>query len=245
MAIGEKIKYFRNMRGLTQKALGIAVGFSEKTADVRIAQYESGSRTPKKNLLDSIAIALGVSVAALSAPEINTVDELMQVLFALEEKFGVKIREVNGELCICVDIADKRCCPELLDALHNWKRAADMLEGGEISLKEYKTWCYNCLNQSLAEKKQENTSEETHSSPAILSFKKFLVGKYTDNATLRDEALSEFTSYSQEEISAFGKALKEMEKEVKKADGEGSIDKLCEKYVAEIENDRKNKGENK
>ncbi len=47
MAIGERIHFLRMLRGMTQKALGIAVGFPEKSADVRMAQYETGSRTPK------------------------------------------------------------------------------------------------------------------------------------------------------------------------------------------------------
>lgn len=47
MAIGERIHYFRVKRGLTQKQLGLGLGFPEKSADVRMAQYESGTRTPK------------------------------------------------------------------------------------------------------------------------------------------------------------------------------------------------------
>ena len=47
MAIGERIHFFRTMRGMTQKYLGMALGFPEKSADVRLAQYENGSRTPK------------------------------------------------------------------------------------------------------------------------------------------------------------------------------------------------------
>lgn len=37
MTIGEKIKTARNLRGLTQKELGIKLGFDEKSADERIA----------------------------------------------------------------------------------------------------------------------------------------------------------------------------------------------------------------
>lgn len=35
MAIGERIRFFRNLRGMTQKYLGTVVGFPEKTADIR------------------------------------------------------------------------------------------------------------------------------------------------------------------------------------------------------------------
>lgn len=51
MAIGERIHFLRNLRGMTQKYLGQAVGFPGKTADVRMAQYESGTWTPKSDLI--------------------------------------------------------------------------------------------------------------------------------------------------------------------------------------------------
>lgn len=37
MAIGQRIKFFRNRKGMTQKQLGEILG---KTSDVRMAQYE-------------------------------------------------------------------------------------------------------------------------------------------------------------------------------------------------------------
>lgn len=47
MEIGERIRFFRNLKGMTQKHLGIQVGFPEKATDIRVAQYENGSR-PRK-----------------------------------------------------------------------------------------------------------------------------------------------------------------------------------------------------
>lgn len=41
-SIGEKIRFIRNLLGMTQKYLGTLVGLPEKTADIRMAQYESG-----------------------------------------------------------------------------------------------------------------------------------------------------------------------------------------------------------
>lgn len=61
MAIGERIRFIRNLRGITQKALGISAGLTEKTADNRIAQYESGVRVPKQELTSQIADVLGIS----------------------------------------------------------------------------------------------------------------------------------------------------------------------------------------
>lgn len=39
-SIGQRLKFVRRFRRLTQKELGLLMGYSEKTADVRIAQYE-------------------------------------------------------------------------------------------------------------------------------------------------------------------------------------------------------------
>ena len=48
MAIGERIHYFRNLRGMTQKYLGMVIGFPEKSADIRMAHYESAPAAPRK-----------------------------------------------------------------------------------------------------------------------------------------------------------------------------------------------------
>ena len=45
--IGGKIKRYRELRGWSQKELGIKCGFSASTADVRIAQYEKNKKIPR------------------------------------------------------------------------------------------------------------------------------------------------------------------------------------------------------
>ena len=71
MSIGERIRYIRNLRGMTQKELGKAIGFDDRTADIRIAQYESGTRTPKANYVEAIAKALNVSELCLTLDKHN------------------------------------------------------------------------------------------------------------------------------------------------------------------------------
>ena len=66
MAVGDRIKRVRNFRKMTMKELGMAVGFDENSADVRIAQYENNSRKPKDELLKKIAAALDVSCEYLT-----------------------------------------------------------------------------------------------------------------------------------------------------------------------------------
>lgn len=70
MAIGERLHFFRIMRGMAQKYLGMLLGFPEKSADVRLSQYETGARKPKADLTVSLAKACGVSPLARSVPGI-------------------------------------------------------------------------------------------------------------------------------------------------------------------------------
>lgn len=86
---GKRIRHFRILCGMTQKALGVAVGFPQDSADVRIAQYESGARTPKRNLLCQIAKTLGVSLSELAVPRIKSSEELCCLLIALENECGI------------------------------------------------------------------------------------------------------------------------------------------------------------
>ena len=62
MTVGDKIKKIRTFRGMTQKELGLAIGFEEKGADNRIAQYETNYRVPKRELLDKMAEAARTSI---------------------------------------------------------------------------------------------------------------------------------------------------------------------------------------
>ena len=63
ITFGRKLKYLRQKNHLTQKELGMAVGFPESCADIRIAQYESDARTPRENLYisDKLTILHGQS----------------------------------------------------------------------------------------------------------------------------------------------------------------------------------------
>ena len=102
MSLGRRIRHYRMLRGMTQKALGIAAGFSPETADIRIAQYESGVRTPKHALLCTLAEALGVSPSALDIPRIKSHEVLKQLLLALEDEHGLTVTITeNDERSIC------------------------------------------------------------------------------------------------------------------------------------------------
>ena len=119
MAIGERIHFFRLLRGMTQKYLGMALGFPEKSADVRLAQYETGSRTPKADLTAALAQVLDVSPHALSVPDIDSYVGLMHTLFTLEDNYGLKITEQDGELALQVDFRQNKDAARLHEMLWN------------------------------------------------------------------------------------------------------------------------------
>ena len=139
MAIGERIHYFRLLRGMTQKQLGNAVGFTENTADVRIAQYESGVRTPKAEIVSALARELDVSVHALTVPDIDTEIGLMHTLFTLEDTSALKIGEIDGEICIRLDKSSPRY-HAMFELLSAWQNQAAKLAAEEITQADYDRW---------------------------------------------------------------------------------------------------------
>lgn len=143
MAIGERIRFFRNLCGMTQKYLGQVVGFPEKTADIRMAQYESGSRTPKTDLTNKLAEVFDISPQALSVPDIDSYIGLMHTLFTLEDLYGLKITELDGEVCLHLDKGMGTNYITMFEMFTAWKEQAEKLKNGEITKEEYDNWRYN------------------------------------------------------------------------------------------------------
>lgn len=142
MATGERIHFFRNLRGMTQKYLGMMVGFPERSADIRLAQYESETRTPKAEIMEKLAGVLDVSPKAIDLPDIDSYIGLMHTFFALEDRYGLKIGEIDGELCLRLDKSKGSNYLNLLDMFTSWQKEAAKLEAEEITKEEYDQWRY-------------------------------------------------------------------------------------------------------
>ena len=113
------------------KYLGIAAGLPENSADIRIAQYESGTRTPKADLLRKIADVLEVSPDALAAPDLDSIAGVMHTLFILEDLYSFRIT------------LDDCTSDRLKKAINEWQREYDRYSNGEISKEKYDNWRYN------------------------------------------------------------------------------------------------------
>lgn len=142
MAAGKRIRFFRNRLGLKQKELGTLLGFSPATAEVRMAQYETELRVPRKDLLLKMAQVLGVRPEAISVPEIDTIIGLMHTLFTLEDMYGIKIGEIDGEVCLRLDRSNGFQFGRALDLFLPWLKQAKRLERGEITKEDYDKWRY-------------------------------------------------------------------------------------------------------
>lgn len=147
MAVGERIKRVRNFRGITQKELDIAIGFDEKSADIRVAQYESNTGTPKEGLLRKIAEVLEVDFRSLYEPTLYAAEDIMHSLFELDEHYpGTRLYEVTDTTG--PDFPEKHISVSfryrLLDEfLLEWQLRKKQLAAGEITREEYLEWKLN------------------------------------------------------------------------------------------------------
>lgn len=147
MKLGNKIRKYRQLNNMSQKELGMKVGFSAATADSRIRKYESDAMAPKADIRSKIAEALNIDIEAISDIDISSFADIMYVLFELEEEYGLKIEKKDGKTSIVLDDSNKDLEP-LISFLTIWKGKADDLanDSGRTDIEkeqakhEYEVW---------------------------------------------------------------------------------------------------------
>ena len=92
--LGERIRFYRQQAGLTQKELANLCGVSESA----IRNYELGNRVPDFLTLHEIAGKLRVNYAAISGEKITEMEGALQALYKLEEIYGLYPTEVDGHI---------------------------------------------------------------------------------------------------------------------------------------------------
>ena len=140
MNLGARIRKIRMFRNITQKELGRRLGYGENSADVRIAQYESGQRTPKQETLIRIAEILEVDVWNFLNPGIATMDELMETLFWMDEEnrglFHLFLLNDSESETVGITMRDKKT----MYYLQEWMAKKQKLDDGRITEAEYLEW---------------------------------------------------------------------------------------------------------
>ena len=113
MTTGEKIKYFRNMRGISQETLGQLSGINSAT----IKKYEYGIRNPKPDQLLKIANALGISINIFMDFDIETISDVLSLLFKLDDQIDMKFEADQDDSAISSDCrTGHRQTPQTLSA---------------------------------------------------------------------------------------------------------------------------------
>lgn len=107
--------------------------------DSAIRNYELCNRMPGAEQIVSIADALDVSPESLREIPLESSRQALELIFRLEEEFGLVPAEVDGELVLKVD--ERAGEPQkLVQALKAWKRMLDSEMAGEISSEELSEW---------------------------------------------------------------------------------------------------------
>ena len=97
--VGKKIRAFREFRGYSQIQLAELSGINVGT----IRKYELGIRNPKPDQLEKIATALGLNVSVFLDFNIETVGDVLSLLFSIDDSVNLSLAE-TPEQKGCTDI---------------------------------------------------------------------------------------------------------------------------------------------
>lgn len=102
-SLGSRIKKYRELRGLSQKQLGLLCGYTPSTAGVRIFQYEKNLKVPRGKALKEIAKALDIPEGTLFDADVLNKDTFYHILFELEDFYGLHPVDHDGKLSLHFD----------------------------------------------------------------------------------------------------------------------------------------------
>lgn len=224
--IGERIAFFRRLNNYTQKYLGELLGFSDKTCDVRVAQYESGDRIPKDAMLEKIAAIFNISPGTLDIPNINSWARRMQIFFAMEDKYGSEIKKIDGEYYLRIEktYPDEPCITGVRNAvLQEWVDMYTALQEGKITKYEYDYWRYNYPQQGHYNyiTFRRDYIEEVDSYPvkyqALLDFKEEVQEATAENKAVDDKTIKDLEARYQEAERLISQELAELRQAIDNA----------------------------
>lgn len=91
--VGKKIRAYREFRGYSQKQLAELSGINVGT----IRKYELGIRNPKPDQLERIATALGLNVSVFLDFNIETVGDVLSLLFAIDDSVNLSLKPTEDK----------------------------------------------------------------------------------------------------------------------------------------------------
>ena len=89
--IGKRIKKVRKAKGITQKELAKAIGYSSQQS---IARLENADKAPRHEVVEQIAKALNVNIAELYPAIDTTKDNIADLNAAIDKSNNIEITNI-------------------------------------------------------------------------------------------------------------------------------------------------------
>lgn len=140
--LGQKIRFYRQIAGMTQKELGAACGVNEST----IRNYELGNRYPDSDTIFEISNALEISPYVLATPDPISAASSLQYLFSMEKTLDLTPTTIDGKVYLEVsseiDINDATVAPlsNLKRMFSHWATMYEKFINEEIDEETYLLW---------------------------------------------------------------------------------------------------------
>ena len=147
--LGERIRFYRQQAGLTQKELSGLCEVSESA----IRNYELGNRVSDFLTLHTIAEKLRVNYAAIAGEKVTDLEGALQALYKLEEIYGLYPTEVDGQIHFVFrdSVAVDEFKPDLDTVMGSpglllqyrvlgFMKACALHDAGELTDEEYALW---------------------------------------------------------------------------------------------------------
>lgn len=140
--LGQKIRFYRQIAGMTQKELGAACGVNEST----IRNYELGNRYPDSDTIFEISNALEISPYVLATPDPISAASSLQYLFSMEKTLDLTPTTIDGKVYLEVsseiDVNDATVAPlsNLKRMFSHWATMYEKFINEEIDEETYLLW---------------------------------------------------------------------------------------------------------
>lgn len=138
MSFGQRLKRIRNNRKLTMKDVGVKLGIPEKQADIRISQYESDKKMPRKDIIERLANILSVNEYALDIPELSTNYGAIFSLFELYYSYGLHPVKIDDKVYLELD--KNIATDALIESLNDWNEEYEAFQTGDITKDQFIDW---------------------------------------------------------------------------------------------------------
>ena len=140
--LGQKIRFYRQIAGMTQKELGTACDVNEST----IRNYELGNRYPDSDTIFEISNALEISPYVLATPDPISAASSLQYLFSMEKTLDLTPTTIDGKVYLEVSsdiyVNDATIAPlsNLKRMFNHWATMYEKFINEEIDEETYLLW---------------------------------------------------------------------------------------------------------